>query len=180
MKFELFEIPDPFHPAVVHYPIVLTLFGTVLAVGALLPRRFGLSFWTFLLFVLATAGTQYAVVTGQQQHFPQANPAVHAAVRDHAEWGEQTRTFDLITTVAALVSLAVVRVRRARRLFASVTVGCAVLTSYNVLKTAENGGKLVYDLGVGVSAPTPVPAPAATPALAGGSPSPSPSLPARR
>ncbi|HEY0791300.1 MAG TPA: DUF2231 domain-containing protein [Chthoniobacterales bacterium] len=178
MKFELFEIPDPFHPAVVHYPIVLTLLGTVLALGALLTRRFGLSFWTFLLFLLATIGIQYAVVTGQQQHFPQANQVAHAAVRDHAEWGEQTRTFDLITTVAALVSLAVVRLRRVQRLFASVTLGCAVLTSYNVLKTAENGGKLVYDLGIGVNAPAPVVTPA--PGVPAGSPSPTASLPARR
>ncbi len=157
MSLEPLEIPDPFHPAVVHYPIVLTLFGTLLALGALLTRRGKLPLWTFLLFLAAAVGAHYAVLTGNLPGATALPAGVRALLREHIEWSERARNFDLITAGVAALSLLAWRLGRIRRVLALVTFGLALFTSYGVLKSAENGRKLVYERGVGVNA-------AATPA----------------
>lgn len=151
--FEPLEIPDPFHPAFAYYPIVLTLLGTLLAFGALLTRRGGFPFWTFLILLLATAGSQFALVTGFQEHPAQLPPTISPLIQQHIEWSQRTRNFDLITTCAALLSLAMVRVPRVRRLMAFATLALGLFSSYSALRAAEQGRKLVYSYGVGVSAP---------------------------
>jgi uncharacterized membrane protein len=161
--FEPLEIPDPFHPAFAYYPIVLTVLGTLLAFGALLTRRAGFPFWTFLILLLATAGSQFALVTGNQEHPGQLPPAIYSLIQQHIEWSQRTRNFDLITTGAALLSLMVTRVPRMRRLVALVTFALGLFTSYSALRAAEQGRKLVYNYAVGVSTPAPPPAPRSSP-----------------
>lgn len=153
--FEPLEIPDPFHPAFAYYPIVLTVLGTLLAFGALLTRRAGFPFWTFLILLLATVGAQFALVTGGQEHPGQLSPVVSALIQQHIEWGQRARNFGLITTCAALFSLMVTRVPRIRRLVALATFALGLFTSYSGLRAAEQGRKLVFNYAVGVSTPAP-------------------------
>ena len=153
--FEPLEIPDPFHPAFAYYPIVLTILGTLLAFGALLTRRVGFPFWTFFVLLLATAGAQFALVTGGQERLGQLSPVINPVIQQHIEWGQRTRNFDLITTGAALLSLIVIRVPRVRRLAAFATLALGLFTSYSALRAAEQGRKLVFNCAVGVSTPAP-------------------------
>lgn len=155
--FEPLEIPDPFHPAFAYYPIVLTILGTLLAFGALLTRRVGFPFWTFAILLLATAGSQFALVTGSQEHPGQLPLMLSPLIQQHIEWGQRTRNFDLITTGAALLSLVVIRVPRVRRLVALATVALGLFSSYSALRAAEQGRKLVFNYAVGVSTPAPAP-----------------------
>jgi uncharacterized membrane protein len=171
--FEPLEIPDPFHPAFAYYPIVLTILGTLLAFGALLTRRVGFPFWTFLVLLLATAGAQFALVTGGQEHLGQLPPMIYSLIQQHIEWGQRTRNFDLITTGAALLTLIVVRAPRVRRLAAFATLALGLFTSYSALRAAEQGRKLVYNYAVGVSTPTPAPRSSPLP-WASATPTPSP------
>ncbi|MBV9491888.1 MAG: hypothetical protein JO069_19505 [Verrucomicrobia bacterium] len=155
--FEPLEIPDPFHPAVAHYPVVLTLLGTLFALGACFTRRMNLPFWTFLVLLLATISAYLAVITGTQESVGTLAPAVSAMVQQHIEWGRRTRTFDLITTGFALLGLLAFRLPRVRRYVAVMTLALGVFTSYSVLRAAEHGRKLVYDYAVGVATPAPTP-----------------------
>lgn len=155
--FEPLEIPDPFHPAFAYYPVVLTMLGTLLALGALLTRRVGFPFWTFAILLLATAGSQFALVTGSQEHPGQLPPMIYPLIQQHIEWGQRTRNFDLITTGAALLGLIVTRVPRVRRLVAMATLALGLFTSYSALRAAEQGRKLVYNYAIGVSTPAPSP-----------------------
>ena len=138
------------------------MLGTLLALGALLTRRAGFPFWTFFILLLATALSQFAVVTGNQEHPGQVPQAAYPLIQQHIEWGQRTRTFDLITTCAALLSLAVIRARRVRRLAAFVTLALGLFSSYSALRAAEQGRKLVYSYGVGASTPA-GPAPHSSP-----------------
>ena len=151
--FEPLEIPDPFHPAFAYYPIVLTILGTLVALGALLTRRAGFPFWTFLILLLATAGSQFALITGNQEHPAQLPPMIYPLIQQHIEWGQRASNFALIATCVALVSLMVTRVPRVRRLVALATLALGLFSSYSALRAAEQGRKLVYNYAVGVSTP---------------------------
>ena len=153
--FEPLEIPDPFHPAFAYYPIVLMVLGTLLALGALLSRRAALPFWTFLILLLATAGAQFALVTGGKERLSQVPPMIYPLIQQHIEWGQRARNFALIATCVALVGLMVTRVPRVRRLVAMATLALGLFTSYSALRAAEQCRKLVYNFAVGVSTPAP-------------------------
>jgi uncharacterized membrane protein len=157
VMFEPLEIPDPLHPAVAHYPVVLTLLGTLLAFGAFFTRRVSLPFWTFLVLLLATVGAQYAVVTGEQESAGQLPQTIRPLIQLHIEWGQRTRTFDFITTCSALFSLVVIRVPRVRQYLAFLTLALGLFTSYSALRAAEHGRTLVYDHAAGVTTATPAP-----------------------
>ncbi|MDD5198541.1 MAG: hypothetical protein PHC88_01955 [Terrimicrobiaceae bacterium] len=52
----MFPLPNPLHPAIVHFPIVLILFGTVVAVTAVFLRRWFLPWVAADLLVCGAAG----------------------------------------------------------------------------------------------------------------------------
>ena len=165
----MFEVPDPLHPAVVHFPIVLIFLGTLFSVLAIFTRRGALPQLTALLLILAAAAAQFAVITGDDgaddviQRRPDARPLVH----DHAEWGERTRTVAVVAAIVAVVALACYRMRGFRRILALVTTLIAATACYCALQAAQQGAAMVYHHGVGVQmAPagaTPAPSATATP-----------------
>ena len=57
-------IPDPLHPAVVHFPIVLLLLGAPLAVVAVFVRRWNLPVLAAVVVALGAAGAVVATWTG--------------------------------------------------------------------------------------------------------------------
>ena len=165
----MFQVPDPLHPAVVHFPIVLIFLGTLVSVLAIFTRRGALPQFTAVILILAAASAQLAVSTGGDeaddviQRMPDARPLVH----DHAEWGERTRTVALIAAIVAVVALAFYRMRGFRRILALVTTLAAAAACFCAVETAQHGGAMVYHHGVGVvitpASATPAASPAATP-----------------
>jgi uncharacterized membrane protein len=170
----MFEIPDPLHPAVVHFPIVLIFLGTFLVILTIFTRRGALPQFAALILILAAGGAQLAVNTGGDQvddviqRMPDAKPLVLV----HAEWGMKMRMAAVIAAVAALVALAAYRLVRFRRILAFITAVVAAWACFCAFKAAEHGGAMVYHHGVGLkispsgsgsSAPAPSPTATTTP-----------------
>ena len=114
----MFEVPDPFHPAVVHFPIVLIFLGTLISILTIFTRRGALPQFTAVILILAAGSAQFAVITGgdQADDVIQRMPDARHLIRDHAEWGERMRMAAVIAAIVALVALAFYRVRGFRRI----------------------------------------------------------------
>jgi uncharacterized membrane protein len=148
----MFEVPDPLHPAVVHFPIVLIFLGTLISILSIFTRRGALPQLAAAMLILAAGSAQFAVITGgdQADDVIQRMPNARPLVRDHAEWGERMRTVAVIAAVVAVVALAFYRVRGFRRILALVTAVIAAAACYCAVEAAQHGGAMVYHHGVGV------------------------------
>ncbi|MBV8376693.1 MAG: hypothetical protein JO279_06770 [Verrucomicrobia bacterium] len=164
----MFEIPDPLHPAVVHFPIVLIFLGTLLSILAIFIRRGALPQYTAVALILAAAGAQLAVNTGSDQidgvleRMPDAKPLILV----HAEWGLKTRTAAVIAAVASLVALPFHRFKTFRRVLAFIIAAITVWACFCAFEAAAHGGAMVFHHGVGVApngSATGSPPPATTP-----------------
>jgi uncharacterized membrane protein len=147
----MLEVPDPLHPAVVHFPIVLIFLGTLISILAVFTRRGALPQFAAAILILAAGAAQFAVITGgdQADDVIQRMANARPLVRDHAEWGERTRTIAVITAVLAVVALAFYRARGFRRILALVTAISGAAACYCAIETAQLGGAMVYHHGVG-------------------------------
>ena len=147
----MFELPSPLHPAIVHFPIVLTLLGTLFSIFAVITRRGALPQLTALILILAAGSAQYAVYTGNDQDpmFGTLPEEMRTLVREHSEWGERARNVVAIAAGLAIVALALIRTRTARRGFALLVLIASLGASYCVLQAAQRGGKLVYEHRIG-------------------------------
>jgi uncharacterized membrane protein len=148
----MFEIPDPLHPAVVHFPIVLIFLGTLLSILTIFTRRGALPQYAAVILILAAGAAQLAVNTGSDQadDVIQRMPDAKPLVRVHAEWGERMRTVAVIAAVSAIVALASYRLVRFRQVLAFITTIVAAGACYCAFEAAEHGGAMVYHHGVGV------------------------------
>ena len=64
----MIPIPNPLHPAVVHFPIVLILFGAAVACAAVVVSRWHLPAIAAVLLGLGAIGAIVATVTGEQEY----------------------------------------------------------------------------------------------------------------
>ncbi len=145
------ELPDPLHPAVIHFPIVFILAGAVAAVVALFIRGWMVPKYTALLLLLGAAGVFVALNTGEQaEHEAKPlTPAVHEIVEEHEEWADHTRNAVVTAAVLAVISALMGRGMIARGL-ALLAAIAAVTAALCVYQTARHGGELVYENGIGV------------------------------
>ena len=137
--YVMFEIPDPLHPAIVHFPIVLIFLGTLLSILTIFTRRGALPQYSAVVLILAAAGAQLAVNTGSDQvddviqRMPDSKPLILV----HAEWGMKMRTAAVIAAVSALIALAFYRFGKFRRVLAFITtIITATLTATAMPRTA--------------------------------------------
>ena len=167
----MFEVPDPLHPAVVHFPIVLIFLGTLISILSFFTRRGALPQFTAAILILAAGSAQFAVITGgdEADDVIQRMPNARSLIHDHAEWGERTRTIAVIAAVVAAVALTFYRVRGFRRILALITAIIGAAACYCAVEAAQHGGAMVYHHGVGVQV---------TPAGTSASPSPAEATPA--
>jgi len=133
-------LPDPLHPAIIHFPIVLSLVALLLELLARHPRARTLESAAGLLFVLAALGGVAAVLSGQA--------AVAPLIASHEEVGELAMW--LLLAVAAVRVLLGWRgwlrgvVPWAFLLFAAAAAGVVAYNGYL-------GGKMVFDHGLGTA-----------------------------
>ena len=148
----MFEIPDPLHPSIVHFPIVLIFLGTLLSILTIFTRRGALPQFTVFILILAAASAQFAVITGGDQtddviqRMPEARPLIYR----HAEWGERMRTVAVVAACSAVLALAFYRARTFRRVVAFLTAIIAAGACYCALEAAERGEEMVYHHEVGI------------------------------
>jgi len=148
----MFEIPDPLHPAIVHFPIVLIFLGTLVSVLTIFTRRGALPQFAAVILILGAGGAQLAVNTGEDQadEVIQRMPDSKPFIRVHAEWGERVRNAAVVAAISAVVALAAYRLVRVRRILAVITTLIAAWASYCVFEAGEYGGAMVYHHGVGL------------------------------
>lgn len=149
----MIAIPNPLHPAIVHFPIVLILIGSLLAVAAAVVRRWHLPWLTAAFLIGGAVGAAFATLTGKQQAemvgiIPDR---LEALLEEHEEWGEQTRNLAIVAALLAVASASLARFPKVARGTGVVTALVAVAAAYSVAETGHLGGQLVYKHGIGIN-----------------------------
>lgn len=155
-------VPNPLHPAVVHFPIVLLLLGAVAALVAVFWRKQGVPALAAGLLVLGALGTWGAVESGESDGglLESASPQVNDLVDAHQTWAKRTLMISIVAALAAAGSVLAARWPRIARAVAVVAALASVAAAYGIYETGHRGGALVYRHGAGVEVAT---APSATP-----------------
>jgi len=149
----MMALPNPLHPAIVHFPIALILIGALVALLAAVIRGAHLPWLTAALLAAGAAGAALATLTGGQQAEMAGTLSEHAeALLDlHEEWGEQTRNLACAAAILALASAALARFPKTARSLGVATAIAAAFAAFAVAKTGHHGGQLVYKHGVGIN-----------------------------
>jgi uncharacterized membrane protein len=176
----MFSIPDPLHPAVVHFPIVLLLVGAVVAVVGIFVNRRQFAWLAAVLLGLGAVSGFLAVRSGDlaEEGAGELSPSVEALVEAHEEWAERAQIAGAIAAALAILAatLSTLVWRRGKktpaetgparpatgmvtlptlglsvRVFAAIV---AITACFFVYQTARRGGELVYAHGVGVKSGT--------------------------
>jgi uncharacterized membrane protein len=142
-------LPDPLHPALVHFPIALSLAGLLLDLVARHPRARALEPGGAVVMALAALGGIAATLTGQLAEEEAVVPrAARALLERHEELGE--------AAMWALIVLGLVRLAFAWRgafkgalawTYLAAALAVAALVGYQ----GALGGDLVYRHGVGTA-----------------------------
>jgi uncharacterized membrane protein len=146
-------IPDPLHPAVVHFPVVLVLLGTVVAAAAVFWRKHNLPLLAAVTLGLGALGAWAAVETGESNGglLEGNSPQLESLVESHENWAKRTLAASAVAAAAALGSALLFAFPRAARAVAMATAISAAAASYCVYETGHRGGALVFRHGAGVN-----------------------------
>jgi uncharacterized membrane protein len=146
-------IPDPLHPALVHFPIVLILLGTGLSILAVFWRKGYVPIFAAALLVMGALGAWAAVASGKSDGglVENSSAGVGALLEAHETWAERTLTAAAIAAVIAAGSVALFRFPRAARGVAVAAALAAMVAAWTVYETGHRGGALVYQHGAGVN-----------------------------
>ena len=142
-------LPNPLHPAVVHFPIVLAFLLPLFAVGALVAIRKGarpLRAWSLPLAVGAalTLSSWVAVETGEDQDERVERVVAEQPLETHEERAELFLTLSGAVLLVSTTGLAGGVVGRAGRITA--TAGAFALVVAGAM-VGHSGGELVYKHG---------------------------------
>ena len=149
-------IPNPLHPAVVHFPIVLILLGAATAIVAVFWRRNHLPMFAALLLLLGALGAWAAVQSGESDGglLDKGSPQMEALADVHETWAKRTFAISIVAAVAAAGSVLAARWPRTARAVAVVAALASAAAAYGVYETGHRGGALVYRHGAGVEVAT--------------------------
>jgi uncharacterized membrane protein len=142
-------LPNPLHPAVVHFPIVLAFLLPLFAIGALVAFRKGarpLRAWSLPLAVGAalTLSSWVAVETGEQQDERVERVVAEQPLETHEERAELFLTLSGILLLVSATGLARGVIGRAGRVTATIGAVALVVAAAQV---GHSGGELVYRHG---------------------------------
>lgn len=142
-------IPDPLHPAVVHFPIVLMVLVPLFMIGALVAIRRGARpplAWSLAVAgaALLSASAWVAVQTGESEEDRVENAAGDAAVEAHEEPAERFLMLSGVLVVLTLAGFAPGTAGRAARVVA--LAGSFGLAAAGA-QVGHTGGELVYRHG---------------------------------
>lgn len=142
-------LPDPLHPAVVHFPVVLVMLLPLFAVGALWAIRRGarpLQAWGLVvgLAALLMVSSWAAVETGEDQEETVESVVAESAIHTHEEAAEIFLWLAGGTLLLAGAGLLGGRVGGPARVVATVAALGLVVAGWRV---GHSGGELVYTHG---------------------------------
>jgi uncharacterized membrane protein len=142
-------MPQPLHPAIVHFPIVLVVLLPIAAILALVAIRRGIrerSAWLPVVGIAAAlaASAWLAVLTGKREEGVVERVVAESAIHDHEERAE----FFSWLTVAGLVLVSLGLLEdRPGRVMRGVAVVAALGASVAGYRVGHSGGELVYEHG---------------------------------
>lgn len=144
------HIPDPLHPALVHFPLAFIMLGALCSLLALLPGKFFTRMTAFTL-VLAAITAYFAHKTGGQaaDAFLGKYPNAEYLLGEHAEWADKTYYWSIGVGILSVISMAALQSRRLSWLFRLVTMVGAFMLAYFAYETGLHGGKMVYEKALG-------------------------------
>jgi uncharacterized membrane protein len=156
------KLPDPLHPALVHFPIVLILIGMAVAVIAVFWRKGYIPIFAAALLTCGALGAWVALATGKSDGglVETLSAPAEALLEAHETWAERTVTAATTAAVLAIGAIATFRFPRVMRGLSVATALVAMVAAWTVFETGHRGGAMVYKHGIGVSASS------ATPSLA--------------
>jgi len=142
-------LPNPLHPAVVHFPIVLAFLLPLFAIGALVAIRKGsrpLRAWSLPLAVGAalTLSSWIAVETGEDQDERVERVVAEQPLETHEERAGAFLTLSGVLLLVSATGLVRGVVGRAGRITATVGAVALVVAAAQV---GHSGGELVYRHG---------------------------------
>ncbi len=142
-------LPNPLHPAVVHFPIVLMFFLPVVAVVTLWAIRRGANprrAWAipFAVAGLLTLSSWVSVETGEGQSERVERVVPEQSMESHEEFAEVFFMLSGVVLVVAAAGMLNGRIGRASRVLAS--FGAVGLAAAGV-RVGHSGGQLVYTHG---------------------------------
>ena len=150
--FEILTLPSPLHPAVVHFPIVLILLGSAVAVTAAFTRRWHLPGIAAALFVLGAVGSVVATQTGEREgELVGETPAIEAILNQHENWAERTQFAAILVAMLAVGAVVASRWPGAAHALSVATAAGALAAALCVAETGHYGGQLVFRHGAGVN-----------------------------
>ena len=147
-------LPEPLHPALVHFPIAFSIIALALGIWALFTRKI-VPYMTIFLFitigvviVTQLAGSYAASTAGQ------LSAEDNALIDEHANWSIIVLVMTSLATLCSLVTWIVSRRGRAglRWFWTILTLIFLCLNTWAVFETAKRGGAMVYEHGIGVKA----------------------------
>lgn len=139
-------LPDPLHPAVVHFPIVLMFILPVAALGALWAIRRGAPArvaWTVpVLVAAALAGSAWvSVETGEQQEERAEQTVGETTLGAHEQAAERFLAFSTVVLVITAAGFAAGPVGRSARITGVAAALALTVAGYQV---GHTGGRIVY------------------------------------
>ena len=141
-------MPDPLHPAVVHFPIVLAvllpvvIFGGLIAILRGAPTR---SWMVIVAFGGALALSAWiAVETGEDEEDAVEAVVSESAIHEHEEAGEALLLTSGVLFLLLAGGLAPGRVGRAARM---VSAPASLVLVVMAIRVGGSGGELVYEHG---------------------------------
>lgn len=142
-------LPNPLHPAIVHFPIVLAFLLPLFAIGALVAIRKGARPWRAWSLPLAvgaalTLSSWVAVETGEGQGERVERVVAEQPLESHEEAAELFLTLSAVLLLVTATGLVRGVVGRAGRITATVGAVALVVAAARV---GHSGGELVYRHG---------------------------------
>lgn len=100
----MISMPDPLHPVLVHFPIVLILAGTAVAVVAAFLRRWHLPWLAAGLLLTGAAGAAAAAWSGEEgeESIGKLSARAEQILEEHEEWGDRTRNLAIVASLLAV------------------------------------------------------------------------------
>jgi uncharacterized membrane protein len=140
-------LPDPLHPAIVHFPIVLSLLLPLVALSAILVIRRRASprpVWSVVVVVatLLAASSWLAVQTGESDEELVEEAVAEQPVERHEEDGERLLILSGLLAVVILTGLVT---GRYGVFFRYAGLAAAVLVAASGIATGRSGGALIYE-----------------------------------
>lgn len=142
-------LPDPLHPALVHFPLALAGLIPLFVIGAIVAMRRGVAArraWSLVvaLMVLLAASSFLAVKTGEDEEEAVEEIVDHDFIHEHEEKAELFRNLTLLTLVVAAAGLAKGKIGGFSR---GAATGMSFVLAGLAWGVGGSGGDLVYKHG---------------------------------